>query len=197
MRAWSCGEWEDILSRSFVPLATPVTVANFSGSADHRVVGEGVAVTAVRNEACRSERTSRHIAASGDDDAIFAMQLMGVCYASQQGRTARVTAGCGVLYTTGLPWSLDIPDANESLVIQVPRERLGLSRRLITHMSAVTVDSTEPGFRLVNRYAAALFDEYEFVCRTSACPLRSSRPGSFDLGSPATVGRCRSTNDSG
>jgi hypothetical protein len=64
-----------------------------------------------------------------------------------------------VLYTTGLPWSLRIPDANESLVIQVPRERLGLSRRLITHLSAVTVDSTEPGFRLVNRYAAALFDE--------------------------------------
>jgi len=87
------------------------------------------------------------------------MQLAGVCYASQQGRTARVTAGCGVLYVTGLPWSLDILDANESLVIQVPRERLGLSRRLVTRLSARTVDSTEPGFRLVNRYAAALFDE--------------------------------------
>src|SRR6266852_9940977 len=86
MRAWSCGEWEDILSRSFVPLAIPVTVANFSGSADHRVVGEGVAVTAVRNEACRSERTSRHIAASGDDDAIFAMQLMGVCLRESAGQ---------------------------------------------------------------------------------------------------------------
>ncbi len=159
MRAWSCGEWEDILSRSFVPLATPVTGPDFSGSADHRVVGEGVAVTAVRNEACRSERTFRHIAASNDDDVIFSMQRMGVCYASQQGRTAQVTAGYGVLYTTDLPWSLHIPDANESLVIQVPRERLGLSRKLVTGLSAVTVDATEPGFRLVSRYAAALFDE--------------------------------------
>ncbi len=159
MRAWSRGEWEDILSRSFVPLATPVIEANFSGSADHRIVGEGVAVTAIRNDACRSERTSRHIAASNDDDVIFAMQRMGVLYASQHGRTAQVTAGCGVLYTTGLPWSLHILDTNESLVIQVPRERLGLSRRLITRLSACTVDSTEPGLRLVNRYAAALFDE--------------------------------------
>src|SRR5260370_18129360 len=92
MRAWSCGEWEDILSRSFVPLTTPVAGPDFSGSADHRVVGEGVAVTAVRNEACRSERTPRHIAASNDDEVIFAMQLAGVCYARQQGSTARVTA---------------------------------------------------------------------------------------------------------
>ena len=159
MRAWSGGEWEDILSRSFVPLATPVTGPDFSGSADHRVVGEGVALTAIRNEACRSERTGRHIAASSDDDVIFSMQHTGVCYASQQGRTAQVTAGCGVLYTTGLPWSLHIPDAVESLVIQVPRERLGLSRRLVTDLSARTVDSTEPGFRLVSRCAAALFDE--------------------------------------
>src|SRR5216683_3319927 len=145
MRAWSGGEWEDILSRSFVPLATPVIEANFSGSADHRIVGEGVAVTAIRNDACRSERTSRHIAASNDDDVIFAMQRMGVLYASQHGRTAQVTAGCGVLYTTGLPWSLHILDTNESLVIQVPRERLGLSRRLITRLSACTVDSTRAG----------------------------------------------------
>lgn len=120
MRAWSCDECEDLLSRSFVPLATLVTGSDFSGSADHRVVGEGVAVTAVRNEACRSERTYRHIAASSDDDVIFAMQLAGVCHASQQGRTARVTAGCGVLYTTGLPWSLHIADAYEGLAIQVP-----------------------------------------------------------------------------
>ena len=87
------------------------------------------------------------------------MQRMGVCYASQRGRTAQVTAGCGVLYTTGLPWSLRIPDTNESLVIQVPRKRLGLPRRLITDLSALTVDSTEPGFKLVNGYAAALFEE--------------------------------------
>jgi AraC-like DNA-binding protein len=159
LRAWSGDEWEDILSSSFVPLATPVTGPGFSGSADHHVVDQGVALTAVRNEPCRSERTFRHIAASSDDDVIFAMQRAGVCYASQQGRTAQVTAGCGVLYTTGLPWSLDIPDTNESLVIQVPRERLGLSRRLVTGLSAKTVDSAEPGFRLVSKYAAALFDE--------------------------------------
>ena len=159
MRAWSGDEWADILSRSFVPLATAVAGPGFSGSADHRVVGEGVAVAAVRNEACRSERTSRHIAASADDDVIFSMLLAGVCYASQHGRTAEVTAGCGVLHTTGLPWSLQIPDAVESLVIQVPRERLGLSRRLVTGLAAVTIDPSEPGFRLVSRYAAALFDE--------------------------------------
>jgi hypothetical protein len=75
MQAWSCEEWEDIVSRSFVP-STPVTEPDFSGSADHRVVGEGVAVTAVPNQACRSERTARHIAASTDDDVIFAMQRM-------------------------------------------------------------------------------------------------------------------------
>jgi AraC-like DNA-binding protein len=159
MQAWSRAEWEDILSRSFVPLATPVTEPNFSGSADHHVVGEGVALTAVRTGACRAERTCRHIAASNDDYVIFSMQLKGVCNASQQGRAAHVTAGRGVLYTTGLPWSQYLPNANESLAIQVPRERLGLSRRLITHLTALTVDSTEPGFRLVSKYAAALFDE--------------------------------------
>jgi hypothetical protein len=117
-------------------LALLTAEQNFWGMADHRSVDDAVAVTLVRSRANRAERTSRLIAASSDDDVIFSLQLKGVANASQQGRTAQVPAERGVLYTTGLPHSSDVTNGNESLAIQVPRERLGLSRGLTGRLCA-------------------------------------------------------------
>jgi hypothetical protein len=73
--------------------------------------------------------------------------------------TAELTAGRGVLYAVGIPFSLSLTGGNESVAVQAPRERLGLSRASIRSLSGRAVDRTTPGFQLLSTYIGALFTD--------------------------------------
>jgi AraC-like DNA-binding protein len=103
------------------------------------------------------ERPKRLIDVSRDDDVIFSLKHKGVCGTRQYGRTALLSAGNGMIFATGAPYTVQAMGASEGLGIMLSRERLGLPRGAVSRLCVVPVDEAEPAFLLLDRYVTASF----------------------------------------
>lgn len=170
IRADSREEWAAAASASFVPLEVSSVADQFSGSIDHHPIGR-IALSKVVSQACRVVRTTTLIDSSADDDLLFSLQLRGTNVVEQRQRTATIGPGQGVLYFSGMPYTLDFPEQSDALILQVSRERIGLSRERLAALVAQPINVREPGLRVYASFASTLFDEVRSESGNAHAPL--------------------------
>lgn len=83
-----------------------------------------------------ARRTVQNIARHPSDLYKVSYQVKGNAWIQQDGRRTLMQPETMAIYDTGRPYSLDFPEQNESIVIQIPRTELPLDSTLILGVTA-------------------------------------------------------------
>lgn len=146
--ATGADEWEELLTRSFVPLAADRLASSFSGSIE--LSNLGIArVSDVTADAQRVIRSRRLIADSPHDDLLLSLHLDGEGELRQEGRRVAFTHGCAALYDTAQPYTLSFPARTRQIVVQIPWRELGLDRGRIRAATACAIPMDLPAARML------------------------------------------------
>lgn len=155
--ATSISEWEALASATFVPVRVEAPVEHFAGVMDHRGDHEW-GLTSIRSGAGRVSRTPELLAASPNDLALFSLQIRGNSIVEQDGRLAHVGPGDSVLYLTGSTYRLSFPQPSEMAILQVPLDRLDISPRTRSVLTARALRAqNDPALRTFARVVRSLF----------------------------------------
>ncbi len=155
--ATSISEWEALASATFVPVRVEAPFERFPGMMDHRGDHEW-GLTSISSGPGRVSRTRELLAASPNDLALFSIQIRGASVVEQDGRTARVGPGDGVLYLTGSMYRLSFPRPSEMAILQVPLDRLDIGTRSRSALTARALRlRNDPALRTFTRVVRSLF----------------------------------------
>jgi hypothetical protein len=118
--------WRELVNRVFLPLAiTPIAGQRdpgaFEASVTARTLG-GMRVWRVTGSPMSAVRARRHIEASGHDDYLLALHIMGTAHGAQDGREVTLGPGDFALFDSARPYSVSFtgPRAFEHVIYQVP-----------------------------------------------------------------------------
>lgn len=151
--ASSTDEWQDVASRTFVPLQCESPAAAFQGSVEVIRLGAGISVCDVASRPAVITRTSRLASASAADDLYLSLQVRshGVIY--QGAGAAAVAPGSVSVYASHIPHRLDYSHEDQrQLVVQVPRAELDLP--------AHTMDAAAGSIAVADSSARKVFFSY-------------------------------------
>ncbi|QPZ39563.1 helix-turn-helix domain-containing protein [Paramicrobacterium chengjingii] len=125
-------EWEQLVSRSFVPLACDTISPDFVGAIDEFKPSPAIKVMRVQSQATIVRRTPRLASRAVSDDIHISLQLRSTGTVHQGEHSMKVRPGTIVLYKTNKPYLLDYSEPNQNqIVVQISRRALGLSARNI------------------------------------------------------------------
>lgn len=140
----SPAEWAAACSESFVPLKVRTVDPRFKASLSHVALGERVGVTRVASHGSEVYRSSRLIAQEPRDDLLLSIHGTGTGTVAQDERVATLTRGTATLYDSSRPYVLSFPEVMSEVVIQVPRDALGLTESFLREVTATTIQSSAP-----------------------------------------------------
>ncbi len=150
-------QWQEVASRSFVPLHCRGLGADFSASIDIRHISPALSLARVRTGSVLVQRTKLLAAAGEDDDLLMTLQLASSGSLSQHGRTAVLSPGSAVLYETNAPYEIENRDPEQhQLVTRVKRSALGLTSATISSGCGRAISPGEPLLRIYTSYLSAL-----------------------------------------
>jgi AraC-like DNA-binding protein len=122
LTASSTDEWQDIASRTFVPLQCESPAPAFRGSVEIIRLSGGISVCDVSSRATVITRTSRLAAGSASDDLYLSLQVRSHGVITQGSSAAEVRPGSVAVYASHIPHRLDYSHGDQrQLVVQIPR----------------------------------------------------------------------------
>ena len=144
MTADTAEEWQDVASRSFVPLECRSPVASFHGAIQSIQLDSAVSISAVSSQATIVTRTPRLAARAASDDVHISLQLRSTGSISQGESSVAVRPGSVSVYDTHQPYRLDYSAPQQSqIVVQVSRRALELpANSLAGATSALSLTDT-------------------------------------------------------
>jgi AraC-like DNA-binding protein len=151
----SADEWEDAVSRSFVPLRVSQLSKGFGGRISRQQFDSSYGVSRVKCEGSVLNRTLNQANGDSAQSVLFVTHLSGQARVTQNGRLAAQKPGQSVLYLTDRPYELDFPTAIDEVVLQVPASALSIRRRRLDELAARSFEPTTP-FRLLQTYIMQL-----------------------------------------
>ena len=157
--ASTADEWADLASRSFAPISVVSAAPAFRGSIERYELGGGVVVSRVLADPCDLRRTRPQVAAFPSGDLLFEIQSTGVGHVRQDGRSATISHGSGVLYSNAKPSELDFPTPNTSLILQLPRRRLALSNSALAYVAVRPVTAASAALRVYTSLVSSVLRE--------------------------------------
>lgn len=151
----SADEWEDAVSRSFVPLRVSQLSTGFVGHISRLQLDSDYGVSRVKCESSVLNRTLGQATGDSAQSVLFVTHLRGQAKVTQHGRISLQKPGQSVLYLTDRPYELDFPTAIDEVVLQVPAAALSTRRRRLDELAARSFAPTMP-FRLLQTYLTQL-----------------------------------------
>lgn len=138
--------WREMILDAFVPLdVAPLDSSggqrDFSGSVSTREIG-GLRIARVTASPMAATRSTRHIAASTEDDYFVALHLRGIARATQDGRGLALHPGDIALFDSTRPYLIEFQHtgaAFEHLIFRVPRAHLDARCSGLERATAVRV----------------------------------------------------------
>ncbi|HWH26377.1 MAG TPA: AraC family transcriptional regulator [Pseudolysinimonas sp.] len=142
-------EWQELASRSFVPLECHTPAAEFRGSLDSVTLAAGVSISDISSDGAVITRTPRLAARAGSDDLHLTLHLNSSGLIHNSAKSVAVGPGSVSVYATDKPYQLDYSAPQQHMiVVQMSRSELELPRATIesaatsmamTHTPARTV----------------------------------------------------------
>lgn len=151
----SADEWEDAVSRSFVPLRAAALPKGFVGGITQRSLGSSYGVSHVRCGRSELRRTASQANDDSQPSVLFVTHLSGDAKVVQNDRSSRQKAGQSVLYLTDRPYELNFSTSIEELVLQIPVSCLSIRRNRLDELSSRSLQMTMP-FKLLRTFMMQL-----------------------------------------
>lgn len=153
----SADEWQEIASRSFVPLECDARSSTFRASINDVRLSSHVSVCDISSDAAVITRTPRLTARAVSDDLHLSVQVRSAGRIHQGSTGATMRPGSVAVYTTHLPYRLDyFASGQRIIVVQISRAALGLSSQTISSASAAIAIADTAGRRVFTDYVRAL-----------------------------------------
>ncbi|SHN47740.1 helix-turn-helix domain-containing protein [Cryptosporangium aurantiacum] len=133
-------EWEDAISRTFVPLRAcrpAASVTGFRGDVTATSFGSVVLAEVRTASATDVERTPRLIRQTDPELYKFGLQLSGSCVLEQDDRQARLDPGDLAIYDTSRPYRIACSDGFAMIVAMFPRHLVHLPEQRMAELTAV------------------------------------------------------------
>lgn len=134
--------WIDLICETFVKLsAQQVDCSEFQGEIRWEALGdlEFSTVTASGQDVFR---TKEFVSSASNEFLLFSIQRRGDGFVAQDGRTAQLSPGAMALYDSSRPYSLHFPGPFQQLVVQIPKEVIGIEET--RHITAVPHQTGTP-----------------------------------------------------
>lgn len=152
--AHSADEWEQLVSKLFVPLNCVPFAPSFHGRMRHERLDETVAFSRAVTAGKIIDRTSRLAARADTDDLHISFQLSAPGLISQGAATVPVGAGSTTIYATDRPYHLDYSAPHQDqLIVQISRASLGLERSVVRELQHHLRLETGRAARTLRRFA--------------------------------------------
>lgn len=190
--ASSTDEWQEVASRTFVPLQCESTDPAFSGSLEVTMLGSGISVCDVSSRPAIITRTSRLATDSVDDSLYLSLQMRSTGVIVQDSNSTSVHPGSVAVYASHIPHRLDYSASSydqRQLVVQVPRRALGISTSTIGASLSKLEVSASPAREVFFSYVMSLASTHDALdtraresfgavtAELAATMLRSSETG--------------------
>lgn len=122
----------------------------------------------VRATAQSVHRTPGSISSSGEDFFMVGVQTAGSCVVTQAGRSAGIENGAFALYDTTRPYSLQLTDHFEQLVLRMPRRGFEAHLPQAEALTALAVGADPGAAQILVKTVRMLADDIEFLTPPSA-----------------------------
>jgi AraC-like DNA-binding protein len=122
----------------------------------------------VRATAQSVHRTPGSIGSSGEDFFLVGVQTAGSCIVTQEGRSAVIENGAFALYDTTRPYSLQLTDHFEQLVLRMPRRALEAHLPEAEKLTALAVGADPGAAQILVKTVRMLADDIEFFTPSAA-----------------------------
>ena len=156
--------WTETVSDTFVSLECKADGGHDSIDGELSVQSlASLDLARVRASAQSVHRTSAGIAASTDDYYLVGVQTKGSCLVTQGGRSALIENGGFALYDTTLPYSLQLTDHFEQLVIRLPRTALERHLPEAARLTAQRVNADPGAAQLLVSTVRSLAADIDFL----------------------------------
>jgi AraC-like DNA-binding protein len=158
--------WHDSVCKHFASLELGVHNEDLSkGLRSTLVHSEFGKLDLIQLDACRQtvQRDHRKIIADAHRQhyTLFSLQLRGIGKVEQDGRQAIVRPGEAVLFDTSRPYSFQLDEDFEKIVIRIPSETLKTLFSRPDRLCAININSNAPGANLLFTYIGSLISEYK------------------------------------
>ena len=161
--------WTESVSEAFVSLDCRAAAGHedIQGELSLQSLGS-IDLARVRATAQSVHRTSTSIRSSHEDFFLVGIQTAGSCTVSQAGRSALIENGAFALYDTTRPYSLELTDHFEQLVLRLPR--LGVEAHLpaAEGLTALAVGADPGAAQILVKTVKMLADDIEFLTPSAA-----------------------------
>jgi AraC-like DNA-binding protein len=161
--------WTESVSEAFVSLDCRAAAGHedIQGELSLQSLGS-LDLARVRATAQSVHRTSTSIRSSHEDFFLVGIQTAGSCTVSQAGRSALIENGAFALYDTTRPYSLELTDHFEQLVLRLPR--LGVEAHLpaAEGLTALAVGADPGAAQILVKTVKMLADDIEFLTPSAA-----------------------------
>ncbi|MQA35371.1 helix-turn-helix domain-containing protein [Modestobacter roseus] len=172
--ASSFTEWQDLVSRSFVPLSiTRRRPAPFRAVLQSRELRDAT-LCRISAASHTVRRTQALIGSAQPVHVKLSVQLAGTCLLVQDGREAVLTPGDLAVYDTSRPYTLAFDEDVESMVLMFPRDLLDLPADLIGQLTAVRMAADAGLARVVSPFLSQLAQHMDQVSGPSGLRLAHS-----------------------
>lgn len=150
-------DWEDIVSRCFVPLTCLSFEERFRGRMEHLRIDDRLTVSSVESAGHSAERTARTARRADGDDLHLSLQLHSTGLVAQNERSVRVSPGSVTTYATDQGYYLDYSAPQQrQLIVQVSRSSLGIPNQLIEESCRRLLVPSNASTRTLFSHASAL-----------------------------------------
>lgn len=122
----------------------------------------------VRATAQSVHRTRGSLGASDEDFFLVGVQTAGSCIVTQAGRSAVIENGAFALYDTTRPYSLELTDHFEQLVLRMPRRGLEAHLPEAEGLTALSVGADPGAAQIFVRTVRMLADDIELLTPSAA-----------------------------
>lgn len=195
-------EWAAVCSRHFVPLAVRGGDDAFAAQLASVELGDGVTVTKVASTRSDVIRDRGMLREHPRDDILLSIQGRGIGFVCQDGRTATLGRGASAIYDSSAAYELRFPAAMSELVLQVPRETIGVDSRTLRQLTAHSIAAGEGSIPALTAVLCGAFDDFGSemlrspgarIADTVVELLRSTIRSLLDPRERATMGRAALT----
>ncbi len=130
--ARSADEWQDVVSRCFIPINFGSFEPGFTARMDHLELDDSISISCVATDGHTVDRSERLAARSEVDDLHLSLQVASRGTVRQGRRMVSVRPGSASMYATDAPYYLDYSEpGQQQLIVQVSRSALDAPRAAV------------------------------------------------------------------
>ncbi len=130
--AGSADEWQDVVSRCFIPINFDSFEPGFTARMDHLELDDSISISCVATDGHTVDRSERLAARSEVDDLHLSLQVASRGTVRQGRRMVSVRPGSASMYATDSPYYLDYSEpGQQQLIVQVSQSALDVPSQAI------------------------------------------------------------------